>query len=100
MKVTMDLRYHPVCHFMNGERLYFILVKATGDLGIAEAHLNHALAESGLTASSNAYLIFGNYDFVLRFWGDEVKCRLLEGFLRELRTKRELLTWRKLLTSR
>ena len=82
-----------------GERLYFYLIQSSGEFDKFEQYLNDILGALRLLSSACAYLIFGNYDFIVRIWADQTACYEFELRLNELHQKKELRRWKKLFVS-
>lgn len=68
----MKKLYHPLCHLVNGERLYFIVISFHNDPFNSADLLVEKMKENGLNASSCAHLIFGDMDVILRVWASEL----------------------------
>lgn len=80
--------YHPICHFANGERLYYILVDAKTNLFAAKKYVVDCLTKYHLKASSCGYITFGPSDMLLRVWAEEKR---LADFAQTLRNNREVI---------
>lgn len=80
--------YHPICHFANGERLYYILIDAKTNLFAAKQYVLQCLNEKGLKNSSCGYITFGPNDILLRIWAAE---EIVADFITILRSNREII---------
>ncbi len=80
--------YHPICHFANGERLYYILVDAKTNLFAAKKCIVDYLKEYELKNSTCGYITFGSSDILLRIWATEER---LAEFVKDLRSNREVI---------
>ena len=78
--------YHPICHFANGERLYYILIDVKTNLFAAQRYVVESLTRYKLKSSSCGYITFGPSDMLLRVWADEDR---LADFVQTLRNNRE-----------
>ena len=92
--------YHPICHHINGQRIYYILVslkplkKLNSDNSVfdeieklinKDRKPNHndgiERKEKSLAASCCAYITYGEHDVLIRAWADEY---LIDDFIKEL----------------
>lgn len=99
--MTVRNHFHPFCHLVNGERLYFFFVKIAGDFTESQQLLLASLAEADILSSSYSYLVFGEFDFIVRVWGTQALIHKFEASMEKHRgAGRVFLEWRKLLVSR
>jgi hypothetical protein len=76
--------HHPICHFITGERLHYVLLKVKTKLFTAGEKIEKVISDSklGISGSSCAYFIFGDSDVLVRIWATESH---LEQFKEEVR---------------
>ena len=65
------MHYHPICHYLRGQRLYYILITVETTAADASKFLATALNEVGLSPSACAYWLFGDTDIIIRVWAGE-----------------------------
>ncbi len=78
--------YHPICHFINGERLYFLLIQTKANVFDKKGFVNECVEGQGLSACYCGYVILGSTDILLQIWAEEKE---LAGLLHDLRSDRE-----------
>ena len=91
--------WHPLVHFASGRRLYYFLIQSSGDFTEVEKLLSGALKELGLYSSSCAYLVFGNFDFIIRVWSKHSPCNDFEKKLSGFQQAKDIKFWKKLFVS-
>jgi len=73
--------YHPVCHLINGERLYYILVRMRSSVLEAKQLIGTCMEQAGLEDSYCGYVTFGTSDLLIRVWAHEDKFKELHELL-------------------
>jgi len=80
--------YHPICHLIHGERLYYILLETkntvSGNIDLVKELLEKESQK--LRNSYSAYLVFGTCDLLIRVWAKENNFRLLLEALKNNQT--------------
>jgi hypothetical protein len=75
--------YHPICHFIHGERLYYIVISFKHDAFNSASFLIDKLEKLEIINSSCAHLIFGDMDVIIRVWSDEKSITALKNIIDE-----------------
>ncbi len=64
--------YHPLCHLVRGERLYYLLIETTMNLSEVKTFINKYMKQnSALGDSCCVYFTFGDNDLILRVWAND-----------------------------
>jgi hypothetical protein len=98
------VHHHPICHFINGERLHYLLLKVRTKLFDAGDSINEVLSDTtiGVDESSCAYYVFGSSDVIIRLWSTEKDliglCNVIQERVREVESIQvvlvdRMLTW-------
>jgi len=77
------MHHHPICHYLRGERLYYLLITVETSAEVASAHVDKALANAQLQDRACAYWLFGDTDIIVRVWASESKIMDLEADIRK-----------------
>ena len=85
-KRQKHLFHHPICHFITGERLHYVLLKVKTKLFSAGEKIEKVITDQKLkiSRSSCAYFIFGDSDVLIRIWATETH---LDKFKNEIRSQ-------------
>lgn len=86
----MATLYHPICHFINGERLYYLLVESKLSVPDTEKCVKDCLQDEflkQLEKSYCGYVTFGASDLLLRVWSNEER---IGPLITKLRSKKEI----------
>lgn len=59
---------HPLCHIINGERLYYVLLNLKGSVETSRSRLINSLTRYDLFNSACIYHLFGQSDILIRVW--------------------------------
>lgn len=81
----MKRLYHPICHLIHGERLYYIVVSFKQDALNSANYLLEKLEELEIINSSCAHFIFGDMDVIIRAWSDEKSINDFKEYLDSLK---------------
>jgi hypothetical protein len=77
--------FHPLCHYINGERLYFILISFRVDvLKRSSAFVKKILSDFPCLSSSCMYSIFGDLDLLIRFWASDEDVTEIDACIKSL----------------
>lgn len=84
----MSKLYHPICHLIHGERLYYVLLETkntvSGNIDLVKEVLEKESQK--LRNSYSAYLVFGTCDLLIGVWAKENNFRLLVETLKNNQT--------------
>lgn len=78
---TMRSIYHPICHLIQGHRLYYILLSLTGDHKNSEKRIDAIIENAELEKSTCAYYVFGEADLIFRIWATESEINFLQSHI-------------------
>jgi len=84
----MPFLYHPICHLINGERLYYVFVASRMNVRDSAQCIDtcmNLVPLRRLKGSFCTYLTFGENDIIIRMWAQE---RDFANFLSELRNRK------------
>ncbi len=65
------MHHHPICHYLRGERLYYLLITVETSAEEASENVEAALNKVGLHNRACAYWLFGDTDIIVRVWSSE-----------------------------
>ena len=65
------MHYHPICYYLRGLRLYYLLITVETSADKAASFVTQALESVGLSESACAYWLFGDTDIIIRVWAEE-----------------------------
>lgn len=84
----MATLYHPICHLIHGERLYYVILETKNTVSRSIDLVTEVLEKESqkLRNSYSAYLVFGTCDLLIRVWAKENKFRLLLETLKNNQT--------------
>ncbi|HEY3898066.1 MAG TPA: hypothetical protein VGM54_05600 [Chthoniobacter sp.] len=77
------MHYHPICHYLRGERLYYLLITVETSAEFASANVEKALSDVRLNDRACAYWLFGDTDIIIRVWSSESAIIDLEEHIRK-----------------
>ncbi len=75
------------------------MIRSSAEFDRTQEKLFIVLKEVGLEAASTAYLVFGDYDFIVRIWASQLRCRIFETRLFDLKQAKEIKLWKRLFIS-
>ena len=81
----MKRLYHPICHLIHGEKLYYIVVSFRQDALNSANYLLEKLEELEIINSSCAHFIFGDMDVLIRAGSDEKSINDFKEYLDSLK---------------